>query len=334
MRGHTSNAAAALGERTDFRMNIRESRVYPRMQMGKSRSPRHRLRLARRGGLRAPLPASDHCHPVLHFKHARKPFGGPWKTALLLSLVFVMAANANPHPEELRDGIDWRVFLAAQDPVWERMPTVWNDGAFLGNGQLGDMVYADSRGNGLVIHVGRSDVTDHRNEPKNLPPNLKGKRPDSQVWGSGHTETYRIDIGDLVLHPAGDIKSGTMRLDLWNAEVRGEMTTTLGKIEWKSYVHADRMLTICEVVSTEKTPDGKPARWRWEFIPSPASSGRWLLNPTDKMFAKGYAPNPDPVLGSEGDVHTSTETLPAGGDFATAWKESRTLPRTASSMRP
>ena len=220
--------------------------------------------------------------------------------------------------------VNWPQFLSRQDPVWEVLPEAWNDGAFLGNGQLGDMIFADRKQNGLIIHLGRSDVTDHRNEPKDLPANLKGKRPDSQVWGSGHTETYRIDIGDMVLHPAGVIESGTMRLDLWNAEARGTLVTSLGRIEWTALIHANEMLTLCEVVSTEKTADGKPAPWRWEFVASPASSGRWLLNKDDKMFAKGYVPNPDPVPGTDGDVSTCTETLIAGGDFATAWKDVRT----------
>ena len=217
--------------------------------------------------------------------------------------------------------VGWEHFLQKQDLVWERLPTNWNDGAFLGNGQLGDMVYADFKQNGLIIHLGREDVTDHRNEPKDLPANLKGKRPDNQVWGSGHTETYRIDIGDLVLHPAGKILSGTMRLDLWNAEARGTLVTSLGRIEWTAQVHANEMLTLCEVVSTEKTADGQPAAWRWDFIPSSPNSGRWLLNPKDKMFAKGFVPNPPPVMGSDADVLTCTETLLAGGDYATAWKE-------------
>ena len=190
--------------------------------------------------------------------------------------------------------INWPQFLSRQDPVWEVLPETWNDGAFLGNGELGDMIYADRKQNGLIIHLGRSDVTDHRNEPKDLPANLKGRRPDSQVWGSGHTETYRIDIGDMVLHPAGVIQSGTIRLDLWNAEARGTLVTSLGRVEWTALIHANEMLTLCEVVSTEKTTDGKPAPWQWDFNPSPASSGRWLLNQNDKMFAKGYIPIPGP----------------------------------------
>ncbi len=198
-----------------------------------------------------------------------------------------LVANIFQLRAELVVNVDWPEFLARQDVVWEVLPTDWNDGAFLGNGELGDMIYADPKQNGLVIHLGRSDVTDHRNEPKDLPDFLKGKRPDSQTWGSGHTETYRIDIGDLILHPAGVIQSGTMRLDLWNAEARGTLITSLGQIDWTAYIHADKMLTVCSVVSTEKTADDKPAPWRWEFLPSPASSPRWLLNPQDKMFAKG-----------------------------------------------
>ena len=221
--------------------------------------------------------------------------------------------------------IDWVQFLHRQDPVWEVIPESWNEGAFLGNGELGDMVYADRKQNALIIHLGRSDVTDHRNEPKNLPPYLKGKRPDSQVWGSGHTETFRIDIGDLALHPAGVIQSGTMRLDLWNAEAKGTLVTNLGQVTWRVFVHAKDMLTVCEVVSTEKDSEGKSVPWHWDFYPSSPNSGRWLLNPKDKMFSKGYTPNPTAVAGKDGDIQTSTVNLLAGGDFATAWTEVRKL---------
>lgn len=244
------------------------------------------------------------------------------KNPLFLICVLLGLSVTHAQSASHKSEIDWPSFLSYQDPVWERLPTEWNDGAFLGNGELGDMVYADLSLNGLIVHLGRSDVTDHRNVPKDLPPYLKGKRPDSQVWGSGHTDTYRIDIGDLILHPAGTIQSGTMRLDLWNAEARGTLITSLGRVDWKVLVHSKEMLTICEVTSTEKTQDGKPAQWKWDFQPAAASSPKWLLNPKDKMFAKGYNPNPDPVVGREGEVNTCTETLLAGGDFSTAWKES------------
>jgi hypothetical protein len=245
-------------------------------------------------------------------------------TLLLMVIVGLMIpaeGGARAADGAVQVKVDWADFLARQDPVWEVLPTQWNDGAFLGNGELGDMIYADLKQNALLIHLGRADVTDHRNEPKDLPDFLKGKRPDNQVWGSGQSETNRIDIGDLALHPAGTIQSGTMRLDLWNAEVRGTLVTSLGRIEWSAYIHADKMLTVCAVTSTEKTPDGKPAPWSWDFKASPSSSPRWLCNPKDKKFAKDYTPNPDPVPGAEGDVSVCTGTLLAGGDFATGWKD-------------
>jgi len=41
------------------------------------------------------------------------------------------------------DGIDRPGFLADADLVWQRMPTAWYEGPFLGNGFLGSGIYAE-----------------------------------------------------------------------------------------------------------------------------------------------------------------------------------------------
>jgi len=35
----------------------------------------------------------------------------------------------------------WAGFLRAQDLLWTRLPTLWHEGPFLGDGQLGSMIY-------------------------------------------------------------------------------------------------------------------------------------------------------------------------------------------------
>ena len=60
---------------------------------------------------------------------------------------------------------DMEKYMRQHALIWEQLPMQWNEGAFLGNGLVGMMVYADSTLNALVFHLGRPDVTDHRKAP-------------------------------------------------------------------------------------------------------------------------------------------------------------------------
>ena len=116
--------------------------------------------------------------------------------------------------------IDWPAFMRKQDLVWEETPRQWNEGGFIGNGQLGAMVYATLADNRLDFHLGRVDVTDHRGAPDRQ---TSFGVPDRNVM----YDFPRLDIGRLALRPAGRIEAVSMRLDLWNAELRGEVATDL-----------------------------------------------------------------------------------------------------------
>lgn len=65
---------------------------------------------------------------------------------------------------------DMEKYMRQHALIWEQLPMQWNEGAFLGNGLVGMMVYADSTLNALVFHLGRPDVTDHRKVPYRKPP--------------------------------------------------------------------------------------------------------------------------------------------------------------------
>jgi hypothetical protein len=75
--------------------------------------------------------------------------------AVLLLLVAVLCCSA----AVVQDQIDWPAALGRHDPTWNMLPPKWDSGAFLGNGQLGAMIYAPETGPGLRWHIGRSDVT-------------------------------------------------------------------------------------------------------------------------------------------------------------------------------
>lgn len=230
--------------------------------------------------------------------------------AILTLLVMPQALFANPSAPV---DVNWPEFLARHDLTWEQLPNHWNEGPFLGNGQLGLVAYANCDKNRFDFHLGRADVTDHRGAP-----DLKTSRgiPGRAVgW-----DFPRLDIGRIALFPAGIIKDGNMRLDLWNAEVTGRIVTDLGEITIRVITLRDRMVHAIEINSTETLPDGQPVPWRWEFLPGNPASPRSHVFPNEK---KDYVTNPNPKITQLDGVNICVQPLLAGGDYATAWLEKK-----------
>ena len=226
----------------------------------------------------------------------------------LATLTFLKAAAAPVSP---RIEVDWPAFLSQHDLVWEQLPRQWNEGAFVGNGQLGMMVYATLKDNRIDFHLGRQDVTDHRKAPDRK--TSMGVKGATVMW-----DFPRLDIGRMALRPAGKIRDGTLRQDLWNAEITGTITTDLGELKIRAFTPRDRMVQIIEVVSTENSADGKPAAWKWEFLPGNPASPRAQVFPKAAADIK-YETNSNPVLTTRDHLPVCVQTLSAGGDFATAW---------------
>ena len=84
-------------------------------------------------------------------------------TLLALASFTLLKATAAPVAPQIE--VDWPAFLGQHDLVWEQLPRQWNEGAFVGNGQLGMMVYTTLKDNRVDFHLGRADVTDHRKAP-------------------------------------------------------------------------------------------------------------------------------------------------------------------------
>ena len=180
--------------------------------------------------------------------------------------------------------VDWPSFLARQDPIWETLPARFDHGAFLGNGLMGATIYRD--GNTLPLEMGRADVTEHRRDNARLP------------------------IGGLVLTTAGKIQGGTLRLDLWNAEVRGESGPT-------------REPSASAVSST-------PTRWRlFTDIETRATRQRakfaWEARPAiDRAEQLSGARPGRPRRTRDRRRHSRSAIQPRfgrGWRFATAWRE-------------
>jgi hypothetical protein len=212
---------------------------------------------------------------------------------------------------DLKDDINWETFLGQHDMIWQELPKCWNDGAYVGNGQLGIMVYASMDDNRLDLHLGRADVTDHRKAPdKKSSMGITGTRP--------QVDYCRLDLGRLVMRPVGKIKSGRLHLSLWNAEITGEIETTQGTLSLRILTLRQNMVHVIEVKSTERNAQGALCSPQWSFLPEPADSPNLRIKPDETP--KDYVLNPKPVLNENEDYKSCVQTLQAGGDYATVYK--------------
>ncbi|MFI6292583.1 glycosyl hydrolase family 95 catalytic domain-containing protein [Nonomuraea sp. NPDC050790] len=198
-----------------------------------------------------------------------------------------------PIRDEMRHEHEWARFLKNQDLVWARFPRQWYDGPFLGNGFLASTVYMPDGLNGVRFDIQHSEVQDHR-------PNIDAK------YG-----LCRLPIGYLTLEPKGTVTAIDWRLDLWNAELSGNITTSLGKVAFTAYIHADRQIMLVTLRTDAAERDTK-----WTFHPLPSISPRQITNPDP-----GYQPNPPPTLRTEGEVDLCVQPLLVGGHYITAHSE-------------
>ncbi len=230
--------------------------------------------------------------------------GGAW--ALALPAGPATDPGAGPDPAAVADGVpgagraalsdhDRAAFLAAQDPVWARMPRTWYEGPFLGNGFLGSILYAEPAANGLRFTVQHSEVQDHR-------PQIQGND-----WG-----VARLPVGHLTLEPVGQITGVQLRLHLWDAEVRGTITTDKGHIRLRALVQNDRSLLLVTARPSRGERD-----FRWVFHSEKALSPRIVREPPPPALV----PNPDPVLSTVDGVNLVVQPMVAGGQTATAYRE-------------
>lgn len=189
--------------------------------------------------------------------------------------------------------------------VWEQLPMQWNEGAFLGNGRMGMIVYVDTLANAVTFHLGRPDVTDHRKAPQD-------KTSIGIPEADKMFDYCRLDVGKLQLVPEGKILSGTFRLDIYSAQLTASLQTTMGEIEFTAYTPYQEEVNVIELNTS--TP------YRWQSVPGNPQSPRIRIFPHLKE-KKAYEFNPEPQLISGKSQGGWIQPLLAGGDYATYWKE-------------
>ncbi len=230
-------------------------------------------------------------------------------------IVFVVATLVGgsallPHATvagELRVNVDWSEFLARHDLVWDRLATTWYESPFLGNGMMGTMIYRPRRGH-LRWDVHRSDVQDHRDNTHGWSAYSRGRLP----------------IGYFDLVSVGQVDSGTMHLDLYNAEARGVLRTDVGEIAWRSVVLTGEMAIVIETRATEGERD-----FTWRFHPAEAISPRQAFRADytlEHRHQMEYKHNPPHALELASDGGLCSQPLLVGGGHATAWRQVRLGP--------
>jgi alpha-L-fucosidase 2 len=211
---------------------------------------------------------------------------------VILALAVALGVPAAASPREAF--VDWPAFLSRHDLVWKRVPARWEEGAWLGNGLLGVMVYSDAK-NGLSWQLGRTDVTEH------------GKRADPLLARA------RLPIGRLVLETAGEIRGMEARLDLWNAELLGTLQTDRGSLRFRSFIHAEEPLLLIDLEAT-----GDESAARFAFRPDLAIVERLLVR---SLPITAEDLNPPPFVEEHGPVRVSVQPRRSGGEHAVAWQE-------------
>lgn len=211
--------------------------------------------------------------------------------ALLAAAPFDLPVRASEAPAAAAaaavvDRVDWPPFLARHDLTWEKLPAKWHEGAFIGNGLLGAMIYLSDDGQSLRWDLGRSDVADRGG---------------------------RIPVGTLTLKTAGPLQGGTLRLDLWNAEASGTLKTGKGEIKFRSFTHASDLFTAVEL----ETSEGERGA-QFEFTPGLAANARKVHKNEPLTDAEK---NPEPQTGVENGVRFVRQPLHDGVEEATAWRE-------------
>lgn len=197
--------------------------------------------------------------------------------------------------------VNWNNYLAKQDLVWDSLPLDYFQGAFVGNGLLGAIIFKDaSLKNTLRFEIGRTDVYDHR-------------VPNASCYESG-----RLPIGSLLLSYVGDIKQVKMRNNLWNAEIIGDIITTKGTIHFRCFVPSEEELIIVDMQTTKQESAAQ-----FKLQPAAALSARYVFK-QDMGLEKDvvYPFNPNFIVNKKDGIETVTQKLLMGDDYATAWKDS------------
>jgi alpha-L-fucosidase 2 len=217
---------------------------------------------------------------------------------LILSLMSLCSAVVLAQPV---DSTEWAQYMQHTRLYWDSLGTDYYDGIIQGNGRLGLNMYREGE-RSIRFDVGRSDVTDQR-------PHF----PDS-MFTQQLISRPRLPIGRMVIRTAGVILSSSVVLDIYNAEARGQIVTSKGKIELHFMVPSGE-----EVIRIEATQLSGDEKLLCEWVGEQSISPRISFGRVDAR-TYGYVNNPDFVLKDSAGFGICHQPLLVKGEYATVWK--------------
>lgn len=245
---------------------------------------------------------------------SRREFIGSTLAGALAAGLPLELAEAASGPQGLDDQMGsaraWRRFLAGQDMAWTRVPAGFFEAPFMGNGGLAASLYKHPTRQRVQFTLGDSRVHDHQAAMGPVTNLGQTAEMTNAVWGHA-----RLRIGYLTLETAGDVTGVDLRLSLWDAELTGTVTTTLGTVRLRAFVHATEDLLVVDVA-----PDAGERGLEWSFTPYPAITPR----AAGRTPPPDYRLNPDPVVTTTPGGGECVQDLVAGGQTATAWRHTET----------
>ncbi len=232
--------------------------------------------------------------------------------------------------------VDYAQFLAKHDMVWDQVPKRWESAPFLGNGVIGFMLYQENEqdskktANQLRLDIGRGDYYDHR-------PVSKDPR---DTW----TQVARLPVGHFTLSSRGKITKINLRLNLWQAEIKGTIETDKGHYTLRGLVDSNSDNLLLDITSSadEKItinwhPDKaySSARNIAKGIVKKAVAKDKKYSPLFKHLADiDYPDAPEVVLGKKHDIHYSYQgLLNKQGETTVAWTVESSVERKGSKTR-
>lgn len=207
------------------------------------------------------------------------------------------------NPDDILN-IDWRRMMKDHNLLWKKIPADMTEAPHFGNGLIGSMIWID--GNGIRLQVFRSDVHDHFDH----------------TYGWTAYSRPRYQIGYFLIKAKGEIIDCDLRQDIYNAELRGSINTSLGNFKIHHLTHRHD-----SVIYTEIETSGREELSPWKWYPFEAKSSRGG-NAGDMRYGQAYAPykkyeNPKHKIKKHKDIYAGVQDLLSGGNYATAWKEKK-----------
>jgi alpha-L-fucosidase 2 len=221
------------------------------------------------------------------------------KVAEILLLLLMVAGYG--YGTGIPERIDWPRYMSKHDIVCTRMPQDYYEGMYVGNGLLGTVMFRDNKKNDDIrFEIGRTDVYEHR---------------PVDFCNTTHTwPAVRLPIGQLILSPKGKITATHLRIDLWNAELRGTISTSVGSMDILCYVPVQENVIVLNVKGYGGEKDVTVT-----FRPQQGNCTRAVLRPSANQV---YIPNPPfrQSISADG-IHTVVQPLLAGSDSKAHWND-------------